>query len=134
MSLSAHEEHALHSIEDQLSGSDPELASPLATFTRLTAGEDMPAREGIRAGWPTTRRSRRHRRPPLRDMARRLRPCVTWQGAGLVLALLLAFALLAGAVALAGAGRARACPLPGTTCAGQLPAHAAWLAGPLPVR
>ena len=56
MSLSSHEQHALHSIEDQLCVSDPELASLLATFTRLTADEDMPVREktpaGPRAGAP----------------------------------------------------------------------------------
>jgi hypothetical protein len=51
MSLSAHERRVLDSIQDRLSGSDPELASLLASFTRLTAGGQMPARESIRAGW-----------------------------------------------------------------------------------
>lgn len=47
MSLSVRERHALHCIENGLVGSDPKLASLLATFTRLTAGEAMPVREKI---------------------------------------------------------------------------------------
>ena len=39
MGLSEREQQALDSIEDGLAGSDPELASLLATFTRLTAGD-----------------------------------------------------------------------------------------------
>jgi hypothetical protein len=50
MSLSAREQHALDSIEDGLSGTDPVLASLLATFTQLTAGEEMPVPERIPAG------------------------------------------------------------------------------------
>jgi hypothetical protein len=49
MSLSARDRQALDSIEDQLAGSDPRMASLMATFTRLTSGEEMPAREDIRA-------------------------------------------------------------------------------------
>ena len=51
MSLSAREKHALRSIDCELSGSDPELASLLAMFTRLSAGEDMPTREKTRTRW-----------------------------------------------------------------------------------
>jgi hypothetical protein len=50
MSLRAREQQALDSIEDGLSGADPKLASLLATFARLTAGEEMPVPEKIRAG------------------------------------------------------------------------------------
>ena len=50
MSLSAREWQALDSIEDQLAGSDPQLASLMATFTRLASGEEMPPRVDIRAG------------------------------------------------------------------------------------
>ena len=58
MSLSAREQHALDCIADELSGTDPKLASMLTAFTRLTAGEEMPARESIRPGraWRTGRR------------------------------------------------------------------------------
>ena len=48
MSLSAWEQQALDSIEDELAGADPELASLLATFARLASGEEMPVREKIR--------------------------------------------------------------------------------------
>ena len=78
MSLSSHEEHALHSIEDRLCVSDPELASLLATFTRLTADEDMPAREKTPAGPQATRHDRHQRldlggrepRPAVDDLTR----------------------------------------------------------------
>jgi hypothetical protein len=104
MSLSAQEQQVLDSIGHKLSASDPELASLLTTFTRLTAGEDMPAREKTqaRAGW-ATRRLRRHRRrwfwdgvhPP----AGRPRRLLAWQGASLVLGILFAAAVVAGAMA-----------------------------------
>jgi len=45
MSLSAREQQALDSIEDEMAGSDPKLASLLATFARLASGEEMPVRE-----------------------------------------------------------------------------------------
>jgi hypothetical protein len=105
MSLSSHEQHALHSIEDRLCVSDPELASLLATFTQLTEGEDMPAREKTPASRGATRRSHRGRRPP-RHRARRLagrpRRSSLWQAAGLVLGLLVAVAVVAGAMAVTG--------------------------------
>jgi len=107
MSLSAHEQQALDSIGDDLSVSDPELASLLATFTRLTAGEDMPAREKTQAQtgarWATGRR-RRHRRRRTWGMARprasRPRRVLLRQGAGLVLGILFAVAVVAGAMAI----------------------------------
>ena len=45
MTLSAHDQRELADIEHRLSGSDPGLALLLATFTRLTAGKEMPVRE-----------------------------------------------------------------------------------------
>ena len=48
MSISEREQEALDSIENDLVGSGPELASKLAMFVRLTAGEEMPGRERIR--------------------------------------------------------------------------------------
>ena len=48
MSLNQPETQALGSIADGLAGADPRLASMLNIFTRLAAGEEMPAREKIR--------------------------------------------------------------------------------------
>ena len=55
MSLSARDRHALGSIQDQITGSDPQLASLMTMFTRLASGEEMPALEDIRAGGPRPR-------------------------------------------------------------------------------
>lgn len=48
MSLNEPQMQALGWIEDSLAGSDPRLASMLNIFSRLAAGEEMPAREKIR--------------------------------------------------------------------------------------
>jgi hypothetical protein len=71
MSLNEPHRQALGSIEDGLAGSDPRLASMLNIFSRLAAGEEMPAREQIRIrrGWPPAR-PRRARRRPRRGTAR----------------------------------------------------------------
>jgi hypothetical protein len=50
MSLTEPQRQALGAIADGLAGSDPRLASMLNIFTRLAAGEEMPAREKTRAG------------------------------------------------------------------------------------
>src|SRR5215467_7013959 len=75
-SLSPKEQQALASIEDGLAGSDPKLASLLATFARLASGEEMPVREKIRAiRHRATRRPHRNqsqRRSNARRDARRL--------------------------------------------------------------
>jgi hypothetical protein len=68
MSLSARERHVLDSIEDGLASSDPRLAAQLATFARLTSGEEMPVRERLAtAPWPARLWPRQgsapHRRP-----------------------------------------------------------------------
>jgi len=84
MSLTERESQALGSIADGLAGSDPRLASMLNIFSRLAAGEQMPAREQIRIrrGWPPAppRRARRH---PRRGTAARKRARCTraWAGA-----------------------------------------------------
>jgi hypothetical protein len=71
MSLTERESQALGSIAHGLAGSEPRLASMLHIFSRLAAGEEMPAREKIRIRreWPPARprRARRHPhrgRPP----------------------------------------------------------------------
>lgn len=48
MSISEHEQQVLESIENDLASAGPKLASMLAIFARLTAGEEMPVREPIR--------------------------------------------------------------------------------------
>jgi hypothetical protein len=60
MSLSPREQHALDSIKEALAGS--EFAALLATFTRLVSGEEMPAREPVRAREqrPHREKMRRH--------------------------------------------------------------------------
>jgi hypothetical protein len=62
MSLSAWEQQALDAIRDGLASSDPTLVARLTMFTRLASGEEMPAREKVRAGsGRATRRSRPRR-------------------------------------------------------------------------
>lgn len=105
MSLNAHEQQTLDSIGQDLSVSDPELTLLLATFARLTAGEDMPAREKTQTpARRATRRLGRHRRRRTRDMAGpaadRSGRLLFWQGASLVLGILLAVAVVAGAMAI----------------------------------
>jgi len=101
----------LDSIEDRLARSDPKLASLLAAFTQLTAGEEIPVREKIRTG-----QRRAARRQPL-----------SYQRAMLLLWLVVSVALAAaGLVVSRSADSRRACMgLLSIACAGQVPAHAA---------
>lgn len=48
MSLNARDRQALSLIEEDLTHSDPRFAARLTAFSRLTDGEEMPARERIR--------------------------------------------------------------------------------------
>lgn len=105
MSLSAHERQALDAIEKRLAGSDPELASLLAMFTRLTSGEKMPAGAN-----PAGRRQLPRISPHC--SARRLCLRIGWQRAMPLLWLLTAVALIATAVALSGGGARPACTQP----------------------
>lgn len=50
MSLSGGDSRALAAIERRLSASAPRLTAMLATFTRLTEGEQMPSREQLPSG------------------------------------------------------------------------------------
>lgn len=105
MSFTELERQALGSIADGLAGSDPRLASMLNIFSRLVAGEEMPAREKtpIPGGRPTAHRPRHARRHPRRGTARpqlrRLYPRLGWPRSMLLLwavtiAALLTIALL----------------------------------------
>ena len=100
MSLTEPERQALGSIADGLAGSDPRLASMLTIFSRLAAGEEMPAREKIRVrrGRAAAHRPRRARRYPRRGTAfphaRRLYARLGWQQAMLLLGAVISVALL----------------------------------------
>ena len=131
MSLTEPETQALGSIADGLAGSDPRLASMLTIFSRLAAGEDMPAREKtrVRRGRPAAHRPRRARRYPRRGIAfpqpRRRYPQPGWQRAMLVLWAVISAALLTAALALTASGHntciqsmRSACPWP------AIPQHA----------
>ena len=106
MSISAKEQQALASIEDGLAGTDPKLASLLATFTRLASGEEMPVREKIRATrHRATRRPHRHRsqsqrRGHARRDARRRCLRLDWPQTMLLLWLAVTIALVAVALIL----------------------------------
>ena len=106
MSPNQPDSQTLGSIEDGLAGSDPGLAAMLNIFSRLTAGEEMPIREKIRArrGRSTAHRRRRARRHPRRSLTlpqtRRLYRRLGWQQAMLLLWAVISAALLAAALVL----------------------------------
>lgn len=106
MGLSTHEQQALHLIEGGLAVSDPGLASRLAVFTRLTAGEEFPAREDIRA--------------------HRIRAGLGWPLAVPLLWLITSIALIAVGLAVGHAGGWQTCAVRAPACAGQAAAYSAW--------
>jgi len=133
MSLSTGDQRALDSIEDGLAGSDPRLASLLATFARLTAGEELPVRERIRAGWrPASRRPRSRWRHPrqgtMRRGVRQVPECLRGQLVWPFLWLAIFIALIAVALTVSHGGKAP-CPGWASACSAQAPAHAAGQAG-----
>src|SRR5690349_6393467 len=104
MSLNPKERQALPSMEDGLAGSDPKLASLLATFARLASDEEMPVRERTRAS-----RHRTTRRPHRNQSQRRGNACrdvrrpglrLGWQQTLLLLWLAVTIALVAVALIL----------------------------------
>jgi hypothetical protein len=112
MSLSAHEQQALDGIAAGLAHSDPRLASLLATFGKLTSGEEMPAREKVRvAQWKILRRAH--------GMYQR----VGFKRAALVLWLLIGIALVGVALAVSHSGTGKACVKSWSTCAGTVFVH-----------
>ena len=131
MSLTQPETQALGSIADGLAGADPRLASMLTIFSRLAAGEDMPAREKtrVRRGRPAVHRPRRARRHPRRGTARphpRRRPARLNRPAMLVLGAVISAALLTVALTLTASGPKTCIQSMRTTCsAPSIPQHVA---------
>ncbi len=127
MSLSAREQQALESIEDQLAESDPGLASRLGMFSRLASGEKMPARTEIHPlRPPATGRLYRNRRP--RRIAalwnpRRLCRRLGWNRGAALLWLLISVGMTAVALALTDHGPGECVQPWATACAGPPPAH-----------
>ena len=127
MSFTELERQALGSIEDGLAGSDPRLASMLNIFSRLAAGEEMPAREKIpvrrrRPAGHRPRRTRRHPRPgrTLPQPHRRY-PRLGWQQAMLLLWVVISAGLLAVALVFNNSGHKACIQSMGTVC----PSHSA---------
>ena len=108
MSLNEPQKQALGWIEDGLAGSDPRLAAMLTIFSRLAAGEEMPAREEIRVrrGRPAAHRPRRARRHPRLGL----------QQATLLLWVVISAGLLAVALVLSTSGYKGCIQSMGTAC------------------
>ena len=120
MSISGREQQALDSIGHRLAGSDPELASLLGVFGRVTSSEEMPAHEEIRAPW----RARRLRRNRARKHARRLPLGLGSARIALLLWLVAAVVLIAVAVIADRTGGRGACTRArGASCAWSAPAR-----------
>jgi hypothetical protein len=115
MSLNQPETQALGAIAAGVAGSDPRLASMLTIFSRLAAGEQMPAREKTQARRrrPAAHRPRRGTASP---QARRRYPRLGRQQAMLVLGAVISAALLTAALALTASGPATCARPMGTAC------------------
>jgi hypothetical protein len=122
MSFTELERQALGSIEHGLAGSEPSLASMLNIFSRLVAGEEMPARGKIRIrrGRPAAHRPRRAQRHPRRGTAlpqpRRPYPRLGRQQAMLLLWAVISTAMLTIALALNTSGHKTCIQSIGTAC------------------
>jgi Protein of unknown function (DUF3040) len=111
VSLSAWEQRNLDSIKDELAGSDPGLATLLATFNQLTSDEEMPTIEEIRAGLRgVTRCPDRTRRHPRWGTAGRVYQRLGLQWAVLLVGLLTTISLITVGVVLSRGGGQGACP------------------------
>jgi hypothetical protein len=131
MSLNEPRSQALGSIEDGLAGSDPRLASMLTIFSRLAAGEEMPAREKIplRRRRPAAHRPSRTRRYPRPGRAfpqpHRQYPRLGWQQAMLLLWVVISAGLVAVALVLNNSGHKACIQSMGTVCPSpSIPQHA----------
>ena len=127
MSLSARDRQALGSIQDQITGSDPQLASLMTMFTRLASGEEMPALEDIRAGGPRPRARAAAGRTAARTpcaLSRRTRRRLSRQPALYLLWLTVAITLITVTLAIncGGTGSCTQSWAALGACAGQVPA------------
>jgi hypothetical protein len=134
MSLSGWEQQSLDSIKDGLTGSDPELTALLITFTRLTAGEQMPVRATPRArSRRAIQRSRRQaRRGRDRDRGRAGQAGQRPRSRHAVLTcLLVTMVMIGAALALSRGDGQAACSgsVFGPACANRAPASGAPFAG-----
>ena len=116
------ERQALGFIEDGLAGSDPALASMLGIFSRLTSGEEMPAREKIQVRRRAVHSPRRARRRPHHGTALRrahqLYLRLGWQQAMQLVWAVVSAGLIAVALVLNAGGHGACTPLMGTVCSG----------------
>ena len=106
MGLNAREQQALRLIEGGLAVSAPGLASQLAVFTRLAAGEAFPARESIQA----------------RRFRRGFRWAIVWP----VLWLIISFALVAVGLVAGHGGGPRTCTLRVPACTWHAEGYMPW--------
>jgi hypothetical protein len=122
MSLNETDRQALGWIEHGLADSDPRLASMLNIFSRLAAGEEMPAGEKtlVQRGRPPAHRPRRARRHRRRGIAlpqpRRPYPRLGLQQAMLLLWVVISAGLLAVALVLNTSGHKACTRSMGTAC------------------
>jgi len=120
--MSERERQALGSIEDGLAGSDTALASMLSIFSRLTSGEEMPAREKIQVRRRADHSPRRARRRPHHGTAlpraHQLYLRLGWQQAMLLVWAVVSAGLIAVALVLNARGHGACTPLMGTVCSG----------------
>ena len=129
MSLSAKDRQVLGSIQDQITGSDSQLASLMTMFTRLASGEEMPTLEDIRAGGRRPRARAAADRTAARTpcaLSRRTRRRLSRQPALYLLWLTVAITLVTVTLAINCGGGTGSCTQSWAglgACAGQVPAH-----------
>jgi hypothetical protein len=129
MSLSAREQRALDSIQEELTDSDPQLVLLLATFTRLASNEAMPFRKKVQANsWWATHRTRRRWRCSRQNAAYRhsRRACqgLGFQRVALLLWLLIAITLITIGLAIDHGDSDTVCTTPwSAVCTRPAPPH-----------
>ena len=121
MSLSARDQQVLDRIEAAIADSEPGLVCLLATFGRLTAGEELPAREQISADRPGMSRSWFRLGRPRRAHGPSGRP--GWPMAWSLLWLAASIALAIAAMTVRNDDSAGACGAGVLVCGLQAPAH-----------
>lgn len=126
MSISEQEQQALECIESDLAISGPGLAAMLAMFGRLTAGEEMPAREkvwraaALSSAGPVGGASTETQPASVRPIVRWLGKRVAWR----LLWLVAAIAMIASALAFDRGAAKGICTASRTAACVQAPAPA----------